>query len=139
MDYQKKSELSDGININHQIDRWRPYANCLLAAVLICSPVVHSEDCARNVQPIEKGQAAQCDGYLFSPGAEETAAKAVETAKLREQENDILNRRLELYIKQSDVLATEVSRRRVTDDLYRGLYFVAGAIVAGYIAVNANR
>lgn len=113
-----------------------------ISVIIICScfntPLAHSDSCSRNVQPIEKGQIANCTGFLFSPDAEEKAFKAVEISTLRAQENEILNRRLELYVKQSDALAREIARKQVTEDLYRGLYFVVGAVVTGFIAANVR-
>ncbi len=100
---------------------------------------VAGADCPNSVTPISKGQVAVCDGYLFSPHAESEAWKATKLADLREQENKILERRLELYIKQSDTLAQEVAKRDNYEGLYRLGYFVIGAVLTGVIAKNVSR
>lgn len=96
-------------------------------------------ECPKNVAPIKKGDSAVCDGYLFSPEAESEAYKAKELAELRKAENEILSQRLELYMKQSDVLAKDVARRDNTESLYRVLYFALGAVLTGYIASNVSK
>lgn len=96
-------------------------------------------ECSAKVQPIREGQAAQCSGYLFSPEAESEAYKATQISKLQKEENEILNKRLDLYIKQSDVLAKQLSRKDNTENLYRFAYFGLGVVITGMIAANVNR
>lgn len=109
-------------------------------------------DCP-NVAPIEKGQPAPCDGFYFSDEAEKQAAGAKQdaeyTQKINDQlvkksegqakENEILERRLNLYIQQSEVLSKDVARRETNENLYRVLYFGLGAVLTGFIAANVQR
>lgn len=96
-------------------------------------------DCPQNVQVIKQGQTANCDGFLFSPSAESDSYKAKQLADLEKTENDILNERLQLYMKQSDALAKDVGQRDNSESLYRFGYFLLGAIITGYIAVNVRK
>ncbi len=96
----------------------------------------NAQGCSVPVQPIKKGMEATCDGYLFSPDAESSAYKATRISELQKEENEILQKRLDLYIKQSDVLAKELAKRDNTEDLYRIAYFVGGILITGYLATN---
>lgn len=116
----------------------------VINGIIICSYILYSNlcystECLDRVQPITEGQVAQCKGFLFSPSAEEDAYKATQISTLQKEENEILNRRLELYMKESDVLAKEVSQRNNTEGLYRVCYFALGVLVTGYIASNVKR
>lgn len=105
----------------------------------VFSPAARSDECAKPVTPIEKGISSPCTGYLFSPAAESDAWKTKQLSELQVQQNAILERRLNLYIQQSDVLAKQVASRDNTESFYRIAYFVVGAALTGYIAVNVNR
>jgi hypothetical protein len=95
-------------------------------------------ECTKPVQPIEKGQAAPCSGFIFTEEAESKAFKATQLVDLYKEENEILERRLDLYIQQSDKLANEVATKRNNEDLYRGLYFALGVLATGIIAANVG-
>ncbi len=95
--------------------------------------------CPKPVSPIRTGEVAVCDGYLFSPEAESEAYKAKRISELQEEENKILQTRLDMYIKQSDILAKEVGKRDNMDGLYKFLYFGLGVVVTGAIAHNVGR
>lgn len=107
--------------------------------ILVVSNGVYATNCPKPVQPISEGQTANCSGYLFSPEAESKAYKAVELSDLYKKENEILEKRLELYVRQSDVLAKQVARTENTESLYRLGYFALGVIITGVIASNVNR
>lgn len=110
-------------------------------------------DCPQKVSPINKGDVAQCDGFIFSDDAEKQAAQAVRDADFFKQvndqlvrkstaqqtENEILERRLNLYMQQSEVLAKDTARRDNTESLYRVLYFGLGVVMTGIIASNVSR
>lgn len=105
-----------------------------------------------HVEPIEKGKPAPCDGFYFSDEAEKDAADAKRDAEFNQKindqlvkksegqakENEILERRLNLYIQQSEVLSKDVARRDNTENLYRVLYFGLGAVLTGFIAANVR-
>ncbi len=107
----------------------------LLCSIVFCFNS-YSDDCNSSVRPINKGEPAQCTGYLFSPSAESAAYKATRISELQKEENEILQKRLDLYIKQSEVLAKEIAKRDSTEDLKRLGMFVLGVVVTGYIASN---
>lgn len=110
-------------------------------------------DCPQKVTPIEKGEVAICEGFLFSDQAEKEASKAKRDAEfhksvnelltrkadLQAKEINILERRLNLYVQQSDVLAKNLAQRDNTDSLYKMGYFIVGAVITGVIASNVNR
>lgn len=115
----------------------------IYSLVIICCSFgtnwASATECSVKVQPIKEGQTAQCTGYLFSPEAESEAYKATQISKLQKEENEILNKRLDLYIKQSDVLAKDLSRKDNTENLYRFAYFGLGVVITGMIAANVGR
>lgn len=111
----------------------------LLATIILFNCNFSYADCPKNVQPIKQGQTANCDGFLFSPSSEESAYKDKELASLYKSENEILQERLELYMKQSDVLANNVSDHDTKDSLIRLGYFSLGAILTGLIASRVGR
>ncbi len=98
-----------------------------------------STDCTKPVQPLQEGVPSPCTGYLFSPIQESEAYKSKELADLRQQENEILEKRLQLYITQTDALAKDIGNRNNMEGLYRFGYFALGAIVTGIIAKNVSR
>lgn len=116
----------------------------LLALTLSVS--VSAQECPKNVQPIKAGEVANCNGFLFSPSAEsdawynkELSQKLQKKTELQEQETKILEERLQLYMKQSDVLAKDAAKRDNLDTLYKLGYFALGALVTGYIAANVSK
>lgn len=115
------------------------FLKIILSICLSCSYSSFADDCTRPVTPIRTGERAVCDGYLFSPDAESEAYKAKQLADLYKKENEILEKRLELYVRQSDVLAKQVARTENTESLYRLGYFALGVIITGVIASNVNR
>lgn len=109
-------------------------------------------NCPEDIQVISKGDIANCDGLLFSPEASKKADQAIQDSKyykglsdkleerktLADKENDILSKRLQLYVDQSQTLATQV-----TDDKYQKMiYFGLGVLATGlatYAAVQLTR
>lgn len=127
-----------------------------LAAVIFCTATscpYASGDCSSNVQPIKQGDVAPCSGFLFSDLAEKQAAQARDDAKFYEElskkltektkiqsdQNEILEKRLGVYIQQTDILSNHLGKKENTEGLYRGLYFLLGVAITGYIAANVNR
>lgn len=123
----------------------------LFLAILLFTQIALA-DCPEDIQVISKGQVANCDGLLFSPEASKKADQAIQDSKyykglsdklderktLADKENDILSKRLQLYVDQSQTLATQV-----TDDKYQKLmYFGFGVLATGlatYAAVQLTR
>lgn len=119
--------------------------------LLLCFNVL--ADCPQKVTPIEKGEASQCTGYVFSPDAEKDAAKDRDDVQfykeladkltkrsiLSDKENNILSQRLNLYINESNVLAKDKAQHDTTDNLLKFAYFAAGVLVTGIIASNIHR
>lgn len=103
-------------------------------------------DCPKDVQVIKSGAVANCDGFLFSDAAEKRAAEArddvehfnklvpkLEQKIVKEEErNTVLEKRLDLYIKQSDVLAKELAQRNNNEFIKNVGLVVLGAIVMRY-------
>lgn len=94
--------------------------------------------CEKPVLPIKAGQAADCDGYRFSPDAESDAYKASKLADIYKDENKILQERLNLYIQESKTLSEQVAKRDSSDDLYRILYFCMGVVATSFLARNVK-
>lgn len=116
-------------------------------------PFIISSDGCSQVKPIDKGQPAPCDGYFF-PEEDMNQAQAdrlqatylgeintllVQKSELEGKENEILQRRLELYQKQANTLSEDVARRESNESLYRIGYFALGAVITGFIAANVRK
>jgi hypothetical protein len=109
-------------------------------------------DCA-NVQPIKAGEVAACDGFLFSDAAEKKAAEARDDAEyykklstkleersvLEEQQSQVLNQRLQLYITEANALGKTLADKNTNESLYRFAYFALGVLVTGTIAANVGK
>lgn len=123
----------------------------IILAIMFMTNMAFAQ-CPKNVQPIKKGEAANCDGFLFSPETEKKANEAVEDVKyykelnlrltkrkeLTDKEINILDRRLELYIKQSEQLSLEVHRKRSEDKWQKVIWFSLGVLATG-IAVHGAK
>lgn len=112
-----------------------------------------ASDCPESVTLIEKGATAQCTGFLFSPEAEAQAAqdnadskyykltneKLVYRQGLQEKQNEILDKRLKLYMDQSHVLAQELQRKESNSKWENVLWFSLGIIATGVAVYGAGR
>lgn len=122
----------------------------LLALALTLSCTAWATDCPEDIQVIEKGQVANCDGLLFSPEAsaevdetqqdlkfeQELNAQLMRKNVLLEQYADTVEKRLQLYVDQSNTLAKELTKREDRNKWEKFLYFGLGIVVTG-IAVDA--
>lgn len=112
----------------------------------------NASECQKPVQVIKAGEVANCDGFLFSDKAEKDAATARDNVEyyrsysaaleakvdLELNRNKILEKRLDLYIDQTNKL-TEKSARQENDNFYKnvGLFFLGGlAMYAAYNVAN---
>lgn len=112
----------------------------LVVAALSCVGVYsYGDECPSPVQPVKQGQAAICDGYLFSPDAESKAYKASRLADLYKDENQILQERLNLYIQESKTLSQDIAKRDTNESLYRIIYFGLGVLVTGFVVRNIRQ
>ncbi len=100
---------------------------------------VFGSECSKPVQAIQEGEKANCSGFLFDKKTEEAAYKATRIVELQEKENQILEKRLELYVKQSEALAKELAKKKNTEEFVRVFYFIGGALITGIVARNVNR
>src|SRR5271165_2016352 len=128
------------------------YATRFLLCLLIGFSPYSYADCQQDVQVIKQGQSANCDGFLFSPGAESQAEQYRNDAnfykkysdqldqksKLEEDENTVLQKRLSLYIDESRKLEEAKAHEQVTEDLIRIGCFSLGVIVTALIARNVR-
>ena len=122
-----------------------------LLCILLMLPQMSFANCVEEVQLIEKGQAANCTGFLFSPDAQEKAVEAVEDVEylskvneklirrqdLSDKHMNILDTRLNLYLKQSQVLATELHRKEKEDKFQKFIYFGLGVFATGIAVYGA--
>lgn len=123
----------------------------LAIIIALTSPVL--ADCPNNVQPIKKGEAAVCDGFLFNSETEMQARKNAQDAayyevlynysdkknKIQEDQNSILEKRLKLYMDESETLSKRVANTETTESLYRFGYFALGVLVTGVILRNVRQ
>jgi hypothetical protein len=132
---------------------FRSFIAWILVVGLGCSGFYSFGDCPTPVKPIHQGEVVDCDGFRFSPDAEQQAEQArddasyyqkyayqlKEKAALEQDENDVLQKRLNLYIQESSQLAKEKASKDTTEDIIRIGYFSLGVIVTALIARNVQR
>jgi hypothetical protein len=108
-------------------------------------------DCPEAVSVINKGDKAVCDGILLSPEASKKADEAVQDAKYykmlseklieRQQYTDkeinILDKRLKLYMEESNTLATQLVHKDNADKWQKIVYFGLGVVVTGLAVYGA--
>lgn len=125
-------------------------AKILISLSLIFSSPTYADTC--DVKPVKKGDAAPCDGFYFNKDAEHQAEgyrddatfyksysdKLNEKIKLEADENDVLQKRVNLYLQESQTLAQEVSKRDNNEGLYRFGYFLLGIVVTGLAVRNVR-
>lgn len=123
----------------------------ILVSVLLCANMSFAS-CPKPVQPIKKGSIANCDGFLFSDKTEKKASVAVEDSKYYKNlsdkldlrvkasldREDVVNKRLNLYIKQSETLAEKIERKERFEIIKNVLYFSLGATLTAIIASNVK-
>lgn len=121
-----------------------------ILTVLVLLPHLAFSDCVQDVQTIKQGDIANCDGFLFSDAAEKQAEqyrsdalfyksysdRLNEKVQLEANENDLLQKRLNLYVQESATLSQEVSKRDNNENLYRFAYFVLGVVTTGLVVRN---
>lgn len=126
----------------------------LLVLSLLFSNLSFADDttCKDAVVFLKKGEPAPCTGYHFSPEAEKNASKAFDDAKYYKELSDllhsknelylkqinILDQRLMLYVKSTNELAEEVTRKRNEDFWQKTIYFGLGVAVTG-LSVYATK
>lgn len=107
--------------------------------------------CPDDIQEINKGQVANCDGLLFSPEASQEALdnkndleyykkvsdKLLKRKDLTDKEIGILDKRLQIYIEQSRILAEEVHKKEKEDKWQKFIYFGLGVFATGIAVYGA--
>lgn len=127
----------------------------ILSVLLILTliPVQSMGQCKESVTVLEMGQEAPCTGFLLSPEAEQKASEDASDAEfykaltvrlehrkiLTDKEIGILDKRLQIYIEQSEVLAERVSKRERQSKWEKVIWFGLGIIVTGAAVSGAKR
>ncbi len=123
----------------------------LIGLITISTPIY--ADCSKPVQVIEQGQTAECKGFLFSPQAEHDAANDRDNMdyyvnmneayrarqKLQEDENQVLEQRLKLYMDSTTNLSKEVASRDNNSNLYNVVWFGLGVIATALVVRNVRQ
>lgn len=105
-----------------------------------------------TVTPIKQGQPAPYDGFVFDHNSEGEAEQArinadyykrlsdkqAEKIMLQDTESMILEKRLQLYINESNVLAKDRAINESTERLYILGAFALGVIATGLIVRNVR-
>lgn len=121
-------------------------------SVFLLSQVTHAQ-CPEDIQAIEKGQVANCTGTLISPDAtkkfddalqdleyyEDLTDRLYKRQDLTNKEIETLDKRLQLYMEQSEVLAKEVYKKEREDKWQKAIYFGLGVIATGIAVSGAKR
>lgn len=109
--------------------------------------------CPESVQLLEKGKPANCTGFLYSPEAEAKSAqdhadaifykeyveKLEKRKELTEKQIQILDKRLDLYIRQSETLAEQLHKRESQNKWERIMWFGLGVLATGIAVHGASR
>ena len=127
----------------------------LLTFILIYTLAVpgFASDCQESVTLIEKGTPAQCTGFLYSPDADAQAAsdhrdvkyfrlineKLTERQDLMLQQNQILDKRLKLYMDQSHVLSQELQRKERQSEWAKVGWFLLGIGITSIAIYGAGQ
>lgn len=108
---------------------------------------------AAQVVPLKKGEVAPFAGVLFDPPAEQKMRLTAEQldyykalsesqSKINQklvETNQIMDDRLQLYLKQNDVLASRLTESRDSAWWERAGMFVLGAVLTGAISYGVVR
>lgn len=106
-----------------------------------------------NVTPIKKGDVATTDGFLFDHDSENQAEQArtdadyykrlsdkqAEKISLQENESQILEKRLQLYITESNTLVKDRASTESTEKLYLLGAFALGVIATTLVVRNVRQ
>lgn len=109
--------------------------------------------CPQDIQEIQKGQVANCTGLLFSPEASKNVDEAIQDAKyykdlterlyqrqdLTNQEISTLDKRLNLYMDQSETLAKQLHKKEKEDKWQKIIYFGMGVFATGIAVYGASQ
>jgi hypothetical protein len=125
----------------------------LIFNIAIWNSFAMASDCQESVTLLDKGTPAPCTGFLFSPDAEAQAASDARDAKyyklineklelrhdLMLEQNEILDKRLKLYMDQSHTLATELHKKESRSTWEKVGWFVLGIGVTGLAIYGAGQ
>lgn len=126
----------------------------LIVLLLLPNQTVWANDvCPEDVQVIEKGQTANCSGVLLSPEASKKADEAIEDSKyykelsekLYQRQNyttkeiDILEKRVDLWINQSELLSEQLVKKENQNEWQKVIYFSLGLITVGIAAYGTSK
>jgi hypothetical protein len=127
------------------------YLLILCLQFAICNNTLASSDCLESVTLLQKGDPSPCTGFLFSPDAEAQAESDSRDAKyyklLSERldersvlilnQNEILEKRIQLYIEQNNTLANEVVKKERRSEWQKVGYFLLGVGVTSLAVYGA--
>lgn len=105
-----------------------------------------------TVQPIKQGDPAPYDGFVFDHESEQIASnyradaefykniteKLYEKIDLQDKNSEILEKRLQLYINESNVLIKDRAQAETTERLYLLGAFALGVVATGLIVRNVR-
>jgi len=122
--------------------------NWLIIFIFLFSQLTFAQ-CPEEVFDIRKGEVAPCNGLLFSPQASKEvleaqnnveyykniADKLIKRKELSDKQVEVLDKRLNGYIDQSHLLATQLYKKEKEDKWQKMIYFGLGVLATG-IAVS---
>lgn len=109
--------------------------------------------CPEDIQELQKGQVANCSGLLFSPDEAKRvigtqndvkyykllSEKLTLRADLTNKEISVLDKRLNIYIDQSYLLATQLHKKEKEDKWQKMIYFALGVFATGIAVHGASQ
>lgn len=124
----------------------------LLATIFLFSQVTFAA-CENDVELLKKGEVSPCTGLLYSPAADDEANRAFENAEkfknindllvkkniAMETQNEIVEKRLNLYITESQILAERLTKKENRSEWQKVLYFSLGVLATGIAVYGAKQ
>ena len=116
-------------------------------------PSLGFANCKQPVQLLEQGSPAPCTGLLYSEDADKQAAedhadtifykdltlRLEKRKELTDKEIQILDKRLQLYISQSELLAERLHKTETRSQWEKILWFGMGIFVTGLAVHGASQ
>jgi hypothetical protein len=125
----------------------------LAISLILTFTSVSWADCPEDIQVVTKGQIVNCDGILLSPIASKKADEAIQDSKYYKalsdklierqdyttKEMNILDKRLQLYVEQSQILSKELVYKENQDKWQKFVWFGLGVAVSGLAVYSASQ
>jgi hypothetical protein len=91
----------------------------IVLLIILCLSGTSYSTCNQPVVSIEKGQAAPCSGYLFTPEKEQEVRLMKIEFIFTKKENEILNKKIKLFDKDIEAANLVIKKEREHGEVWR--------------------